>query len=162
MQGAYPLFTAIPLAAAFFNLLVTKINKRFADYIAVLVTGTLAILAGRMIFETPFSYHVGGWPPPLGILLVSDGLSSLMLLIINVISFIAVIYSLKYMTGYTAKSKYFSLFLLMIAGMNGVVITGDLFNLFVFLEIASIASYALVAFGGVDAVVVDSGRMTTF
>ncbi len=147
MQGLYPLFTAIPLAAAFFNLLVTKINKRFADYIAVAVTAALAILAVRMIFETPFSYHVGGWPPPLGILLVSDGLSSLMLLIINVVSFLSVVYSLQYMNGYTAKPKYFSLFLLMLAGMNGVVITGDLFNLFVFLEIASIASYALVGFG---------------
>jgi len=48
---------------------------------------------------------------------------------------------------YTAKSKYLSLFLLMVAGMNGVVLSGDIFNLFVFLEIASIASYALVGFG---------------
>src|SRR5664280_1736691 len=48
---------------------------------------------------------------------------------------------------YTSKTRYYGLFLLMIAGMNGVIITGDLFNLFIFLEIASIASYALVAFG---------------
>jgi len=51
------------------------------------------------------------------------------------------------MEKYTAKPKFYSLFLLMVAGMNGVVITGDLFNLFVFLEIASISSYALVGFG---------------
>jgi multicomponent Na+:H+ antiporter subunit D len=51
------------------------------------------------------------------------------------------------MEQYTAKSKYLCLFLLMVAGMNGVVLSGDLFNLFVFLEIASLASYALVGFG---------------
>jgi multicomponent Na+:H+ antiporter subunit D len=51
------------------------------------------------------------------------------------------------MKSYTGLPKYYSLFMLMVAGMNGVVLSGDLFNLFVFLEVASIASYALVAFG---------------
>lgn len=147
MQTIYPLFTALPLAASFFNLLVTKINKKAADYIALLVTAALAVMAVLTIFEAPFAYQVGGFPPPWGILLVSDGLSSLMLVIINVIGFLSIIYSTKYMTMYTAKPKYYSLFLLMLAGMNGVVITGDLFNVFVFLEVASLASYALVGFG---------------
>jgi multicomponent Na+:H+ antiporter subunit D len=114
---------------------------------AFLVTALLAVMAVRMLFEAPFMYTVGNWKPPFGILLVSDGLSSLMLVVINVIGFLAVIFSLKYMTTYTAKEKYFALFMLMIAGMNGVVITGDMFNMYVFLEIASIASYALVGFG---------------
>ena len=147
MQTIYPLFTAGPLAAAFLNLLVTKVNKKAADWIAFLVTGGLAFMALRLIFETPFAYRVGGFPPPWGILLISDGLSTLMLVIINVVSLLAIIYSIKYMTMYTAKPKYYSLFLLMLAGMNGVVITGDLFNIFVFLEVASLASYALVGFG---------------
>jgi multicomponent Na+:H+ antiporter subunit D len=147
MQTTYPLFTALPLAAAFLNLLVTKINKKAADYIAFLAAGTLAVMAVLTLFEQPFAYRVGGFPAPWGILLVSDGLSSLMLVIVNVIAFLSIIYSIKYMTTYTAKAKYYSLFLLMITGMNGVVITGDLFNIYVFLEIASIASYALVGFG---------------
>ncbi|HEY5132125.1 MAG TPA: proton-conducting transporter membrane subunit [Candidatus Krumholzibacteriaceae bacterium] len=147
MQTAYPLFSVLPLAAAFFNLLVTKLNKKVADYIAFVVTGTLAVMAVLTVFEAPFAYRVGGFPAPWGILLISDGLSSLTLVIINVIAFLAVIYSTKYMTMYTAKPKYYSLLLLMIAGMNGVVCTGDLFNLFVFLEVASLASYALVGFG---------------
>ena len=104
-------------------------------------------MAVLTVFEAPFAYRVGGFPAPWGILLVSDGLSSLMLVIINVIAFLSIIYSIKYMTTYTAKPKYYSLFLLMLTGMNGVVITGDLFNIYVFLEIASIASYALVGFG---------------
>jgi multicomponent Na+:H+ antiporter subunit D len=57
------------------------------------------------------------------------------------------LYSVQYMDKYTSKVRFYSLFLLMVTGMNGLVLTGDLFNLFVFLEIASIASYALVAFG---------------
>ena len=147
MQTIYPLFTALPLAASFFNLLVTKVNNKAADYIALLVTAALAVMAVLTIFEAPFAYQIGGFPAPWGILLVSDGLSTLMLVIINVIGFLSIIYSTKYMTMYTAKPKYYSLFLLMLAGMNGVVITGDLFNVFVFLEVASLASYALVGFG---------------
>jgi multicomponent Na+:H+ antiporter subunit D len=147
MQTYYPLFTAIPLAAAFLNLLLSKITMKVSDYLAFLVTAILGVMSVKMLFEAPFIYAVGNWKPPFGILLVSDGLSSMMLVVINVIGFLAVVFSMKYMSTYTAKPKYFSLFLLMIAGMNGVVITGDMFNLYVFLEIASIASYALVGFG---------------
>ncbi|MBU8921343.1 MAG: monovalent cation/H+ antiporter subunit D family protein [Bacteroidales bacterium] len=147
MQAYFPLFTAIPLAMAFINLLVTKVNKKVTDFLAFLAMISLASMAIMMLFESPFSYQLGGWAPPIGILLVSDGLSSVMLVIINVIGLLSMIYSMKYMTTYTAKPKFYTLFLLMIAGMNGVVITGDMFNLYVFLEIASIASYALVGFG---------------
>ena len=84
---------------------------------------------------------------PLGINLVLDSLSLLMLLAVNLVALGAIFYSIKYIDHYTGEYKYYSLFMLMLAGMNGVLLTGDLFNLFVFLEIASIASYALVAFG---------------
>jgi len=147
MQGYYPLFTGIPLAATFITMLVTKLAKKAGDYVAFVTTGVLAVMSVLMLFEAPFIYKVGGWLPPWGIMLVFDGLSAVLLVVINVIGFLAIIFSLKYMTTYTAKPKYFGLFLLMIAGMNGVVITGDFFNLYVFLEIASIASYALVGFG---------------
>ena len=147
MQGYYPLFTAIPLGMAFFNLLITKVSKKVSDLLAFLAVACLALMSVMMLFQEPFSYSLGNWKPPFGILLVSDGLSTLLLVIINVIGLLALIYSMKYMTSYTAKPKFYTLFLLMIAGMNGVVITGDMFNLYVFLEIASIASYALVGFG---------------
>ncbi|GAI38463.1 unnamed protein product, partial [marine sediment metagenome] len=79
--------------------------------------------------------------------MVMDGLTSFMLVTVNLIAFLVTIYSISYMEKYTAKDKFYTLFLLMLAGMNGVIITGDMFNLFVFLEIAAISSYALVAFG---------------
>jgi len=70
-----------------------------------------------------------------------------MLITVNLVAFFVSVYSIGYMEKYTDKPKFYTLFLLMVTGMNGLIVTGDLFNLFVFLEIASIASYALVAFG---------------
>ena len=70
-----------------------------------------------------------------------------MLITISVIALASLVYSIDYMTRYTDVWKYYALFMLMLAGMNGFVITGDFFNLFVFMEIALIAAYALVGYG---------------
>ena len=51
------------------------------------------------------------------------------------------------MKHYGSKANYYALFLVMIAGMNGLVLSADLFNVYIFLEVAAVASYALVAFG---------------
>ena len=148
-----PLFVVIPLGASFLISLFGKFIRRFADIAAFVTSLSLLACSGRiMIFlqNTPgklLIYKIGGWSPPFGICLVIDGLSMFMLFIINLIGFFVTVYSIAYMEKYTDKSKFFTLFSLMICGMNGAVITGDIFNLFVFLEIASIASYALVAFG---------------
>ena len=76
-----------------------------------------------------------------------DGLTAFMLVTVNLVAFLIAIYSINYMEKFTSKWSFYTLFLLMLAGMNGVLISGDLFNLFVFLEIAAVASYSLVAFG---------------
>ncbi|MFW6100042.1 MAG: complex I subunit 5 family protein [Bacteroidota bacterium] len=60
---------------------------------------------------------------------------------------LSTIYSISYIRRFTSENNFYALLALMIAGMNGVVLTGDMFNLYVFMEIAVIASYALVAFG---------------
>jgi len=121
-------------------------GKVAATFLANLVTIFLLVSAVASIGKSEV-YEIGKWSIPLGINLVLDGLSSLMLLAISVVSAAAMLFSARYMEQYTAKAKYLSLFLLMVAGMNGVVLSGDIFNLFVFLEIASLASYALVGFG---------------
>lgn len=144
-----PLFIAIPLGSAFLISLIR--NRRFADAFANLSTLTLFALSIYAIWllksNGVIAYKVGGWVPPFGISLVFDGLSCLLLVTVNLVSFLASLYSINYMEKYTAKEKFYPLFMLMLAGMNGVVLTGDMFNLFVFLEIAAVASYALVAFG---------------
>ncbi len=146
-----PLFVAIALSGAFLIALVGKRIKWLPDALGNLTTFTLLCLS---IFAVKLSnsygtvvYSVGYWKPPVGIGLVLDGLTSFMLVTVNLVAFIISIYAINYMEKYTSKWKFYALFLLMLAGMNGVIITGDIFNLFVFLEIASVASYALVAFG---------------
>jgi len=148
-----PLFVIIPLAAAFLISLLGKFIKWFSDA-AICVSSALLLwfsvyaeIALKSSAQGVLIYKVGGWVPPFGICMVLDGLTTLMLIIVNLVSFFVALYSLKYMEQYTDKTKFFTLFSLMVCGMNGVIITGDLFNLYVFLEIASIASYALVAFG---------------
>ncbi len=141
-----PAFVAVPLVMAFLLPIFGKKGKAVATVLANLTTLSLLALAVASIGQSGV-YEIGKWSIPLGINLVLDGLSSLMLLAISVVSAAAMLFSARYMEQYTAKAKYLCLFLLMVAGMNGVVLSGDIFNLFVFLEIASLASYALVGFG---------------
>ena len=141
-----PVFVAIPLVTAFLLPVFGRKGKAAATVLANLSTLSLLVLVIASIGQSRV-YEIGKWPIPLGINLVLDGLSCLLLLAIGVVSTAAMLFSIRYMEQYTAKAKYLSLFMLMVAGMNGVVLSGDIFNLFVFLEIASIASYALVGFG---------------
>jgi len=141
------LFVAIPLGMAFFIPMVSRKIKWFPDIFGNLTTFLLLLLSLKTI-GTETTYQMGNWSAPFGIVLVLDGLSCLLLIIINLIGFMATLFSVEYIGKlYTSKLRYYSLFLLMIAGMNGLVLTGDLFNLFVFMEIAAISSYGLVGFG---------------
>lgn len=142
-----PLYVAIPLAAAFLIPMLALWWKKSGEVLATASTAVLAVMALMAIGAPATVLYMGKWVAPIGIAVVADGLSILLLVAVNVIAFLCIIFSLKYMKEYTGLDKYYGLFMLMVAGMNGVVISGDLFNLFVFLEVASIASYALVAFG---------------
>ncbi|MHC4253146.1 MAG: complex I subunit 5 family protein, partial [Planctomycetota bacterium] len=141
-----PLAVAIPLGAGFLVPLVPAKAKRLADAVAFLAVAAL-VAGAAWSFGSTGTYEVGGWKPPVGISLRLDGLSWLLMAIIAGVSLCVVVYSIRYMDRYTGRRKFYALFLLMIAGMMGVVLTGDLFNMYVFLEIAAISSYALVAFG---------------
>ncbi|MFH1415275.1 MAG: NADH-quinone oxidoreductase subunit M [Elusimicrobiota bacterium] len=146
-----PLFIAIPLAAAFivsvFDFIMEEEKKiKMADRFSAII-GFVLLVMSILIVGRSGVYSMGGWKLPEGIILVLDGFSSPVLVITNLISLVCLIFSIDYMKKYDSPEKYYSLFFLMVAGMNGVVLTGDLFNLYVFLEVASVASYALVGFG---------------
>ena len=128
MNVPLPLFIAIPLLAAFILPLFGKKGKEGATLFANIVTIILLIMSITFA-NKEMTYQIGKWSIPLGINLVLDGLSSLLLLAISAVSAAAMLFSSRYMQQYTAKSKYLSLFLLMVAGMNGVVLSGDIFNL---------------------------------
>jgi len=147
MKELIPYLVIIPLFAGLLIPVLARLERRLSGLI-----GNLGILAALVIsgllFGESGEYLVGGWSAPIGIVLRVDMLSVLLLWLIGVVGICSGIYSVKYMERYTGSGSYWGLFLLMIAGMNGVVVSGDLFNLYIFLEIASIASYALVGFKG--------------
>lgn len=148
MDSTLPLFVIVPIFSAIAILLVGKWDKRIFPRVWSIIT--MAFLISLIFFiwnKGTLLHFMGGWKPPYGIVLVEDPLSLLILLIINVVGFLVVFYSYSYVVQYEDYLRFFSLFMFMIAGMNGVALSGDLFNLYVFLEIASIASYALVGYG---------------
>ncbi len=154
MDKLIPLYIILPLGAAFLIPIIGRIVKGFQKAVTSLVFLFLVGMSIKFIISgvnEPIPYKIGGWEPvngiPIAIYLVLDGLSVFMLCIINLLAFLSGFYAISYIKKYTAENNFYALFSLMVAGMNGVVLTGDLFNLFVFLEIAVIASYALVAFG---------------
>ncbi|RLC56616.1 MAG: NADH/ubiquinone/plastoquinone (complex I) [Candidatus Cloacimonadota bacterium] len=153
MNSLIPLFVIIPLGSAFVMVILGRFIKNFNKFITPIFMLGLVYLTFHFMMnsEGTLIYKVGGHEPvgntPIAIYMVMDGLAKLVLLIISLVGFLSIFYSLSYTKQYTAERKFYVLFSLMIAGMNGIVISGDIFNIFVFLEIAALSSYALVAFG---------------
>jgi len=154
MNSLIPIFVIVPLATAFLIMIIGKFIMNFQKIITPLVLLFLTILSFYFLFNLKSNslvYAIGGWEPinnvPIAIYFVMDGFSVLLLTIISLIGFLASMYSISYISKFTSENNFYALLCLMITGMNGVVLSGDLFNLFVFLEISVISSYALVAFG---------------
>lgn len=96
------------------------------------------------------SYALGGWEPPYGIEFRVDGLNAAIVFLLSLMGFLALIFGGPSVEDEIAKDRrslFYSAFLICFSGLSGVAITGDAFNLFVFLEISSIGTYALVAMG---------------
>ena len=94
-------------------------------------------------------YFFGGWLPPIGIEYVLDPLSAFITLVINTIAFLVLIHSKRVVEDELPdkRSPYYAVIMLMLCGFNGIVMTGDFFNLYVFLEISSLALYGMIAVG---------------
>ncbi len=137
------------------SLLVVLIPNIFFSWILTTLSTFLTFLFSILLYQeiqihSYISYALGKWMPPIGIEYIIDKVSIIPVIIISGISFIATIFAYKIMPEEIEKksiSKVYSLWLLAIAGLLGLVTTGDAFNLFVFLEISSLASVALVAMG---------------
>jgi multicomponent Na+:H+ antiporter subunit D len=144
-------FVLIPLACAFIIGLFARRMNNISCFLANLSALILTLLSVFLIKST-FVFKVltlkaGGWSSPLSIYLVADSLTSFMLFTVNFVALFVSLYAINYMNNYTDKWKFNALFMLMLTGLNGVILSGDIFNLYIFLEVASIAGYALVAFG---------------
>lgn len=144
---------AAPLLTAFFVNLLGRSSRR---WIAPLTLGSLALATVgsilvllRVLTQGAYSYTVGNWKPPYGIELLVDPLSALMLLLISAVALIASVSALKSAEQELPGREhlFFTLYLILIAGLYGLVLTADAFNLYVLLEITSITSYGLIAMG---------------
>ncbi|MFZ5924829.1 MAG: complex I subunit 5 family protein [Bacillota bacterium] len=136
----------LPLAAAFaipvIDVVSARLREPFIAIATVLTSSAMFLLASRVAVG-PFAYAMGGWPAALGIVLVLDKLSAVFIVMIAVGFSTVAVYS-KWSVEH-GRSKYYMLLFLLTGAMAGMVLTGDLFNLFVFSEIVSIAAYSIVA-----------------
>lgn len=146
-----PYFVIIPLLAAFLITLIGGKKDQWAialSIIAIVSLLVLSIYAFAAFQGETITYEMSARAAPIGIVLVVDALSSFMLMMISIISLTSLIFSIQYIRQFGTDWKYYALFMLLVTGMNGVIATGDLFNLFVFMEIALLSAFALVAYGG--------------
>ena len=142
----------IPLMAAPACLLLRK--PRLAWLVSLLATGTAFLISTELLQQVLRSgtiiYEIGGWSAPWGIEYRIDLLSAYLLIIISAVSFVILLSASTSIHSELPKERhiyFYILYLLCVAGMLGIVATGDLFNVFVFLEISALSSYALIALG---------------
>jgi multicomponent Na+:H+ antiporter subunit D len=144
---------AAPLLTAFAVNLLGRISRA---WIAPLALGALGfstvgalLTLLRVLRDGAFRYTVGNWQPPFGIELVVDPLSALVLLVVAAVALLATCGALKSVEQELPGREhlFFTLYLILVAGLLGLVLTGDAFNLYVLLEITSITTYGLIAMG---------------
>jgi multicomponent Na+:H+ antiporter subunit D len=114
---------------------------------AVLLVASLLLLAeinSRGIQAT----QAGNWPAPFGITFVADLLSAIMVVITGIMTLAIAVYSLGSMDSSRESFGYYPLLHVMMMGINGAFLTGDLFNLYVWFEVLLMSSFVLMALGG--------------
>ncbi|MDI7260357.1 MAG: monovalent cation/H+ antiporter subunit D family protein [Thermodesulfobacteriota bacterium] len=150
-----PILTiVISLFSAFTILIVGWFNKKSCVFITILTLMAQFIMSVLILTHVldhgPLHYWLGGWKPPWGIELVVDPLNAYILIILLFLGFVCAIYSKSNIEHELPEKRasFYTLFQLLIAGLCGVTMTGDIFNMFVFIEIFSISAYALIAARG--------------
>ena len=120
-------------------------------FLASLASLGISILLLQSVMDgNEISYHMGGWAPPLGIEYRVDTANAFILFLISAISSVVLAYAPESLEAEVPKKNhtlFYALYLLCLTGLLGVVITGDAFNVFVFLEISSLSTYVLIAQG---------------
>lgn len=145
------LLIIVPLALAFAIPIFGFISKKVVKYIppgAFLFNLIVSTSLIPQVLQQGLVIKIGGFQPPFGINLFIGPIGILFSILIALAGFLVSIYALDYMEKKGSTEKYHILYLLLLTGATGVVLTGDIFNLFVFFEILCISSYALVAYLG--------------
>ena len=142
----------VPFVAA--PLIVVLGSRKLAWPIAFVASAISFVIACLLLLQvldgSYISYHIGGWAPPLGIEYRVDAANAFVLFLVSGISTVILPYaraSLEAEIPRRSTTLLYALYLLCLTGLLGVVITGDAFNVFVFLEISSLSTYVLIAQG---------------
>ncbi len=153
------LLIALPFLGAFLIPLVGLISKKASYYIPALVMLSnlgisLALLS--QVMQAPIVISISGWTAPIAINFVVGPLGLGLVILISLVGFLVSVYGVGYIRE-EPKEKYHMLVLTLLTGATGMVLTGDIFNLFVFFEILSLSSYALTGYnrdrGGTEAAI---------
>ena len=149
-----PILTPVVLLVGATAVLLTgRIRPSLAHRLATATCAScfaIAIaLAVQVHHHGPTHYALGGWSPPIGIELVADTLSVYFLLVITGIALLVMVGAAPAVERDTPgrSVEFFAISLIFLLGLSGIVLTGDLFNLYVFLEISSLSAYTLVSSG---------------
>lgn len=146
---------AIPLFAAALTLVAGR-RPRAQLWISVVALTLVLAVATVLLIQVEehgtIAFSVGGWPPPIGIELVADRLSVLMVIVSAAVTLAVLVYSqgqgISDANEETPLSIYHPTYLVLVAGVANAFLAGDLFNLFVGFEILLGASYVLITLGG--------------
>ncbi len=127
-------------------------NNYKAHKLLGLISSIASIFVSFIIFDKVSnngiqSLQIGDWPAPFGITLVADLLSAIMVIITSVISFTTSVYSIATMDEQRQKFGYYPLLQILLMGIYGAFLTGDIFNLYVWFEVMLISSFVLLALG---------------
>ncbi|POZ54290.1 Na(+)/H(+) antiporter subunit D [Lysinibacillus sphaericus] len=140
-----PVITAILLVFLRQNIMIQRIlslcTLGFVIFISVVL---LLEVQQQGVMRIDFS----GWLPPFGILFVADSFAVLLVFVANIVAAICIVYAFFTIGEHYEKMYFYPFVLLMVAGVNGSFLTGDIFNLFVCFEVMLLASYALISLGG--------------
>jgi multicomponent Na+:H+ antiporter subunit D len=141
----------IPLTAAAASLVAWG-RHRVQLAVAVGGSGALLVAAVALLLAVerngPLVVYVGSWPAPFGIVLVADIFSAIMVLLAAIVGFVIVLYSITGVDRRLEAFGYYPLVLILLLGVCGAFLTGDLFNLYVWFEVMLIASFVLLSLGG--------------
>lgn len=141
----------VPLVACAILLVIDerrRVAKAMVSLASTIVLTAIAVIlfaieSGPNGFEGV--YLVGNWAAPFGIVLVLDGLSAMMLLLTALLAVASLVFS--FARWHAVGAHFHSMFQVLLMGVNGAFLTGDLFNLFVFFEVMLAASYGLLLHG---------------
>ncbi len=145
---------ALPIAIPFVTAVIVYLLRNRALGRWISLAGSLASLAASaalmvaVLRDGVVAAQMGGWPAPFGISLVADYLSAVMVVITAITGLATAVYALGEIEERLERLGYHALFQVLIAGVTGAFLTGDLFNLYVWFEVMLIASFGLLVLGG--------------